>query len=146
MNTALSLVASAANKQYIRVKLLHGDYVFVTKSERVVLDHFDPKAIVRSRIEIFPLIHHVDLVRVPSICFDVYPSILVEALSHGTKILTHRTVGNYDLAGTNKIFLAAYGKPLKFDLEQFGHFLSENSFTYSQASSRFLQYLGPDGR
>ena len=97
-----------------------------------------------SRIEIFRLIHHVDLVCVPSICFDVYPSILVEALSHGTKILTHRTVGNYDLAGTNKIILAAYGKPLQFDLEQFGHFLSENCFTYSQASSRFLQYIGPD--
>jgi FkbM family methyltransferase len=47
LNTALSLIASAANKQYIRVKLLHGDYIFVSKSERVVLDHFDPKAIVR---------------------------------------------------------------------------------------------------
>jgi hypothetical protein len=35
-----------------------------------------------SRQDLFLLIHKMDLVSVPSICFDVYPTVTIESLSH----------------------------------------------------------------
>jgi glycosyltransferase involved in cell wall biosynthesis len=38
--------------------------------------------------------HKVDYVLVLSECFDVYPGVLMEALSHGCRVLTSNSVGN----------------------------------------------------
>ena len=50
-----------------------------------------------SRLQIYELIHQVDLVSVISQCFDVYPTITLEALAHGTPVLTTPLTGNFDL-------------------------------------------------
>ena len=47
-----------------------------------------------SSLEICELIHQVDLVSVISQCFDVYPTITLEALAHGTPVLTTPLTGN----------------------------------------------------
>jgi glycosyltransferase involved in cell wall biosynthesis len=41
--------------------------------------------------------HKVDYVLVLSECFDVYPGVLMEALSHGCRVLTSNSVGNSHL-------------------------------------------------
>ena len=47
-----------------------------------------------SQAELFSVIHSCDYVAVLSECFDVYPSILLEALEHSSKVLCTQTVGN----------------------------------------------------
>jgi len=55
-----------------------------------------------SQNELFHFMHSVEYVSVLSECFDVFPSILLEAISHGCKVICSPTVGNgYLLAGTN---------------------------------------------
>lgn len=68
-----------------------------------------------SRQELFRIIHSVDLVCVPSMCFDVYPTITLESLSHGTPVLTHRTCGGTDAFPSNLVYLQAYGGPINLD-------------------------------
>lgn len=50
-----------------------------------------------SRQDLFGLIHRVELVAVLSECFDVFPTITLEALRHGTNVMTTLTTGNADL-------------------------------------------------
>ncbi len=47
--------------------------------------------------EIYELIHKVDLVSVLSQCFDVYPTITLEALAHSTPAITTSLTGNASL-------------------------------------------------
>jgi len=44
--------------------------------------------------ELFQFMHQVDFVSVLSECFDVFPSILLEAISHSSRVLCSETVGN----------------------------------------------------
>ncbi len=48
-------------------------------------------------IEVYELIHRVDVVSVLSQCFDVYPTITLEALAHGTPVMTTSLTGNSSL-------------------------------------------------
>lgn len=50
-----------------------------------------------SLMEIYNLIHKVDLVSVISQCFDVYPTITIEAIAHGCPVLTTPLTGNSNL-------------------------------------------------
>lgn len=43
------------------------------------------------------LIKSVDVVAVPSVCFDVFPTITLEALSLGVPVITTRTTGNFPI-------------------------------------------------
>ena len=47
--------------------------------------------------DLFKLLHKVGFVAVLSECFDVYPTISLEAISHGALVLTNRNTGNSDL-------------------------------------------------
>ncbi len=49
---------------------------------------------VLSRNEIFSLIHGVDAVAVLSECFDVFPTITLESIAHGTQVVTTLNTGN----------------------------------------------------
>jgi glycosyltransferase involved in cell wall biosynthesis len=49
---------------------------------------------VISRSEILKVIHSVDLVAVLSECFDVFPTITLEAIAHGTSVITTKNTGN----------------------------------------------------
>lgn len=49
---------------------------------------------VISRSEILKVIHSVDLVAVLSECFDVFPTITLEAIAHGTPVITTKNTGN----------------------------------------------------
>jgi glycosyltransferase involved in cell wall biosynthesis len=52
--------------------------------------------------ELFQFMHKIDFVSVLSECFDVFPSILLEALSHDCKIIASPMVGNnYLINGDN---------------------------------------------
>ena len=51
--------------------------------------------VVQSKI--FELIHEVDVVSVLSQCFDVYPTITLESLSHHTPVITTELTGNVKL-------------------------------------------------
>jgi glycosyltransferase involved in cell wall biosynthesis len=48
-------------------------------------------------LELKDVYHNTDYVLVMSECFDVFPGVLMEALSHGCKVLTSRSVGNSHL-------------------------------------------------
>jgi hypothetical protein len=50
-----------------------------------------------SHEELFRLIHEVGFVVVLSECFDVYPTITLEAIAHGALVLTNRNTGNHHL-------------------------------------------------
>jgi glycosyltransferase involved in cell wall biosynthesis len=49
------------------------------------------------REDLLSLIHRVKLVAVLSECFDVFPTVTLESLRHGTLVITTRTTGNADL-------------------------------------------------
>jgi hypothetical protein len=51
-----------------------------------------------SHEEISKLLHKVEFTAVFSDCFDVYPSLLLEAITHGSIPLTYPTVGNSNFA------------------------------------------------
>ena len=65
-----------------------------------------------SRNDLFLIMHKMDMVCVPSICFDVYPTITIESLSHGTPVLTHQTCGGIDLFPSSSIYLQPYDHPI----------------------------------
>jgi glycosyltransferase involved in cell wall biosynthesis len=46
--------------------------------------------------ELIDLIHQVDVTAVPSTCFDVFPTITLESLAHGTPVITTPTTGNFN--------------------------------------------------
>jgi hypothetical protein len=48
--------------------------------------------------QVAALIHKVGFVAVLSDCFDVYPSILLESVSHGALPITYPSVGNSQIA------------------------------------------------
>ena len=50
-----------------------------------------------SHEELFRLIHEVGFVVVLSECFDVYPTITLEAIVHGALVLTNKNTGNHSL-------------------------------------------------
>jgi glycosyltransferase involved in cell wall biosynthesis len=54
-----------------------------------------------NQTKIFELIHEVDVVSVLSQCFDVYPTITLEALSHHTPVITTELTGNVKLVKPN---------------------------------------------
>jgi glycosyltransferase involved in cell wall biosynthesis len=68
-----------------------------------------------SRDELFLIIHSVDLVCVPSICFDVYPTITIESLSHGTPVLTHRTCGGIEIFPSNSVYIQPYDQQINLE-------------------------------
>jgi glycosyltransferase involved in cell wall biosynthesis len=80
------------------------------------LTYLPPEQIVYhgevSRQDLFLLIHKMDLVSVPSICFDVYPTVTIESLSHGTPVLTHRTCGGIDVLPSSSLYLQSYEHPI----------------------------------
>lgn len=47
--------------------------------------------------ELFELMHKVSFVSVMSECFDVFPSVSLEAIRHGALVLCSRTIGSADL-------------------------------------------------
>jgi glycosyltransferase involved in cell wall biosynthesis len=82
-----------------------------------------------SRDELFLIIHRMDLVCVPSICFDVYPTITIEALSHGTPVLTHRTCGGVDALPPGSLYVQPYHLPIdlvELSLPKIDKFTSKN--------------------
>lgn len=50
--------------------------------------------------DLYELLHKIGFVVVLSECFDVYPTITLEALSHGALVLTNRNTGNSDLVAS----------------------------------------------
>jgi glycosyltransferase involved in cell wall biosynthesis len=50
-----------------------------------------------NRDDLFELLHQVQVVAVLSECFDVYPTITIESLRHGTAVITTITTGNSNL-------------------------------------------------
>ena len=50
-----------------------------------------------NRDDLFELLHQVQVVAVLSECFDVYPTITIESLRHGTAVITTNTTGNSNL-------------------------------------------------
>lgn len=47
--------------------------------------------------ELFRVLHEVDFVIVLSECFDVYPTITLEAIAHGVPVITNKNTGNSHL-------------------------------------------------
>ena len=62
--------------------------------------------------ELLAAIHNYDYVSVLSECFDVYPSILIEALEHSSRVLCTSTVGNHSAITSDQ-----FGYQLAYDLE-----------------------------
>lgn len=62
--------------------------------------------------ELLPLLHGYNYVSVLSDCFDVYPSILIEALAHSSRVLCTSTVGNHGLISSEKL-----GYQIPYELE-----------------------------
>jgi glycosyltransferase involved in cell wall biosynthesis len=61
--------------------------------------------------ELFELLHQVQAVAVLSECFDVFPTITIEALRHGTLVITTLNTGNSDLVRKiSKDLLIHYSK------------------------------------
>lgn len=50
--------------------------------------------------KLYELLHKIGFVVVLSECFDVYPTITLEALSHGSLVLTNRNTGNSELVAS----------------------------------------------
>lgn len=50
--------------------------------------------------DLYKLLHKIGFVVVLSECFDVYPTITLEALSHGALVLTNRNTGNSELVAS----------------------------------------------
>ena len=62
--------------------------------------------------ELLAAIHNYDYVSVLSECFDVYPTILIEALEHSSRVLCTSTVGNHSAITSDK-----FGYQLAYDLD-----------------------------
>lgn len=62
--------------------------------------------------ELLAAIHNYDYVSVLSECFDVYPTILIEALEHSSRVLCTSTVGNHSAIISDK-----FGYRLAYDLQ-----------------------------
>ena len=63
--------------------------------------------------EVHSLIHKVDMVSVASECFDVYPTITLEALRHGSYPITTKVTGNFRLVESISYhLLLEYGSPI----------------------------------
>lgn len=62
--------------------------------------------------DLLAAIHKYDYVAVLSECFDVYPTILIEALEHSSKVLCTTTVGNHSAIMSDK-----FGYQLAYDLD-----------------------------
>ncbi len=81
-----------------------------------------------SRDDLFLLIHKVQLVAVISECFDVYPTITLESLRHGTLVLTTRTTGNSNIVKLiSEDLIVDYAAIPRFtDVEKLLHDFSTN--------------------
>ena len=90
-----------------------------------------------SRNDLFLIIHKVNMVCVPSICFDVYPTITIESLSHGTPVLTHQTCGGIDLFPSGSVYLQPYDHPI--DLAKIS-FPKIEKFTSNDISDVIVQF------
>ena len=77
--------------------------------------------------ELLAAIHNYDFVSVLSECFDVYPSILIEALEHSSRVLCTSTVGNHSAIISDK-----FGYQLAYDLDfnkiYLTHLINEKNF------------------
>ena len=77
--------------------------------------------------ELLAAIHNYDFVSVLSECFDVYPSILIEALEHSSRVLCTSTVGNHSAIISDK-----FGYQLAYDLDfnkiSLTHLINEKNF------------------
>jgi hypothetical protein len=62
--------------------------------------------------ELLRSIHNYDFVSVLSECFDVYPSILIEAIEHSSRVLCTSTVGNHSAITSEQ-----FGYQLAYDLD-----------------------------
>lgn len=62
--------------------------------------------------DLIAAIHTYDYVSVLSECFDVYPTILIEALEHSSRVLCTSTVGNHSAIISDK-----FGYQLAYDLD-----------------------------
>lgn len=63
------------------------------------------------QVELFKLLHTIRFTSVMSDCFDVYPSILLEAIVHGSVPFCYPTVGNAIIASAlDDSLLVEYGK------------------------------------
>jgi hypothetical protein len=80
--------------------------------------------------ELFELLHQVQAVAVLSECFDVFPTITIESLRHGTLVITTLNTGNSDLVRKiSKDLLIHYSKIPKLVAldEVFQSFYKNNS-------------------
>jgi hypothetical protein len=77
--------------------------------------------------ELLGAIHNYDYVSVLSECFDVYPSILIEALEHSSRVLCTSTVGNHSAITSDQ-----FGYQLAYDLDvnkiSLTHLINEQNF------------------
>ncbi len=79
--------------------------------------------------EIEALLHQVQLVSVLSQCFDVYPTITIEALSHKVPVLTTNLTGNSNLVDRlSDSLVLNYGQIP--DLKKIGEIVNNLNFAY----------------
>ncbi len=106
------------------------------------------------REDLLSLIHRVKLVAVLSECFDVFPTVTLESLRHGTLVITTRTTGNADLVrNISKDLIVEYqAVPSLIRLEYVLKDLSKNNIleelsdliTVNESFHRYSVYLRID--
>ena len=86
--------------------------------------------------ELLAEMHNYDYVSVLSECFDVYPSILIEALEHSSRVLCTSTVGNHS-AITSEQFGFQIAYDLDFNKISLTNLINEKKFLpYSTSPAR----------
>jgi len=83
--------------------------------------------------DLFKLLHKVGFVAVLSECFDVYPTITLEAISHGALVLTNRNTGNSDLVESIDLNL------LVSEMSNLDYQLLQKSADSIRSSNTFLE-------
>lgn len=114
-NAHLDLAGDLDLLNYLPYDFPHSKFTFLGKLEHSKL---------------LTALHDYDYISVLSECFDVYPSVLIEALEHSSRVLCTSTVGNH-LAIASEFF----GYQIPYDLE-----VDQNSLASVITEKKFLPY------
>lgn len=90
-------VETVAKSKGLRLHLAGGQELFEIAKRKIESERITYHGQL-SHAEVCQLLHQVKFTSVMSDCFDVYPSILLEALAHGSAPISYPTVGNANLA------------------------------------------------
>jgi glycosyltransferase involved in cell wall biosynthesis len=88
------LVDSLARSPGVHLHLAGGRELFEYANCNLLPHQFTYHGVLEEQ-ELFDLIHLVDITSVLSTCFDVYPTITLESLAHGTPVISTPTTGNF---------------------------------------------------